>query len=125
MIRDEYFEEWQLGNLTDMRPGVIDLLSVFFLKASSYKTIQQNSEFMPSYWYSFDYVAAQKSVFHLLFINNKAGITEPGACHAEELLYMFDVELPLVLCDLAPFVEELTYCILGDQLCLLENSDFR
>ena len=125
MIRDEYFEEWQLGNLTSMRPGVIDLFSVFFLKASSYKTIQENSEYADSFWYSFDYIADQKSVFHLLFLNNKAEVTEPGACHAEELLYMFDVELPLVLCDLAPFMADVIPCIGQLEQCVEDDSDFR
>ena len=32
MIRDEYFEDSQMGNLTAMQPGLIDLFSVFFLK---------------------------------------------------------------------------------------------
>ena len=36
MIRDEYFEDSQMGNLTAMQPGLIDLFSVFFLKVTVY-----------------------------------------------------------------------------------------
>jgi hypothetical protein len=42
-----------------MQPGIIDLLSVFFIKASAYKMIEENAKHgldsAPSYWYAFDY----------------------------------------------------------------------
>ena len=55
-----------MGDLNAMQPGLIDLLSVFFLKASSYEFMVQNSEYQDSYWYAFDYKTPQKSVFHML-----------------------------------------------------------
>lgn len=129
LIKAAYFEEWQLGNLTNMQPGAIDLFSVFFLKASSYKTVEENSKYEDSYWYSFDYKSVQKSVFHLLFIepSKKGGLLEPGVCHADELMYMFDVQLPLILCNLADMVPDLVKCVTdyNPTKCTDENSPFR
>lgn len=128
MIRAEYFEDWQLGNLTLMQPGIIDLLGVFFLKASSYKTVQENSKYKDSYWYSFDYKSKKKSVFHALFLENKAGVSHPGVCHADELMYLFDVKLPLVLCNLDEMMPDINTCIteiLAGQDSCLPGSEFR
>jgi acetylcholinesterase len=41
-LRREYFDEWQLGNLTAMQAGAIDLLSVFFIKASQWIYLKNN-----------------------------------------------------------------------------------
>ena len=68
--------------------------------------------------YSMEYAAQNKSVFHTLFMGaaKKAGIVDPGvswrccqcrcccrwwsqACHGDELMYLFNVHLPLVLCE--------------------------
>ena len=126
MIKKEYFEEWQLGNLTTMQPGIIDLLSNFFLKASSYKTVQENSKYKDSYWYSFDYKAEQKSLFHALFSDTakKGGLIDPGVCHADELMYLFDVELPLALCDLGKLTPDLVPCLLSPENCI-PGTDFK
>ena len=115
MIQNAYFEDWMMGNLTAMQPGLIDLLSVFFLKASSYEFVKQNSQYEDSYWYAFDYKTEQKSVFHALFPTKKADIVDVGVCHADELMYIFDIELPLLLCDLGDIVASLTDCA-GDSL---------
>lgn len=125
-IKKEYFRDWQMGNLTLMQPGIIDLLSNFFLKASSFKTVQENSNYKDSYWYSFDYKAEQKSLFHALFADTakKGGLLEPGVCHADELMYIFNVELPLALCDLGVMLPEMLQCLLIPENCLPE-TDFR
>eukprot|EP00091_Calanus_sinicus_P025444 TRINITY_DN971_c0_g1_i10.p1 TRINITY_DN971_c0_g1~~TRINITY_DN971_c0_g1_i10.p1 ORF type:complete len:352 (-),score=125.29 TRINITY_DN971_c0_g1_i10:131-1186(-) len=68
LLDDTYFDLWQLGDLLAMTPGLIDLLGVFFIKASSYTMVKENSRLNPSYWYSFDYEAEQKSAFHALFM---------------------------------------------------------
>ena len=118
MIEQEYFEDWMMGNLTAMQPGLIDLLSVFFLKASSYEFMAQNSRYEDSYWYAFDYQPEHKTVFNLLFLNpeKKAEIQDSGVCHGDELIYMFDMELPLLLCDIG--------AVLGDVLaCLPSTAD--
>ena len=41
-----------------------------------------------AYWYSFEYASTDKSIFHTLFMDasKKAGISEPGVCHGDELL---------------------------------------
>ena len=113
MIEEDYFDEWQMGNLTNMRNGIIDLLSVFFLKASSYEFVAENSNYKDSYWYAFDYQSIQKSVFHLLFLDPtlKADITDPGVCHADELMYIFDVELPIILCDAGQLSMDINECL--------------
>jgi len=137
MIEHEYFEEWMMGNLDDMQPGLIDLLSVFFLKASSYEFMAQNSEYEDSYWYAFDYKTPQKSVFHMLFPNTpqKAEVKDIGVCHADELMYIFDMELPVLLCDvpqlLTDFTQDLTECLLPENLlpedlasCIMERPNY-
>ena len=114
MIKEAYFEPEQMGNLDLMQPGLIDLFSVFFLKASSYDFMEQNSKHEEdTYWYAFDYRAEQKSVFHLLFPQaaKKAEIKDRGVCHADELIYIFDIELPLLLCDVSEVVTDFTSCL--------------
>merc|ERR1712012_1293435 len=34
MVENAYFKDWQMGDLELMRPAIIDMLGVFFLKAS-------------------------------------------------------------------------------------------
>ena len=113
MIEKEYFEDWMMGNLTLMQPGLIDLLSVFFLKASSYEFMAQNSKYEDSYWYAFDYQPDHKTVFNLLFMSpeKKAGVQDSGVCHGDELIYMFDMELPLLLCDIGAVLGDVLQCL--------------
>ena len=103
MLFESYFDEWQIGDLYHMIPGIQDLLSVFFFKASAYELIQQNSKVSPSYWYAFDYSNTPKSLFNLQYINpaDKANLTHPGTSHGDESIYLFDLELPS-LSDLFP-----------------------
>ena len=121
MIQKEYFEDSMMGNLTAMQPGLIDLLSVFFLKASSYELMAQNSKYNDSYWYAFDYQPSQKTVFNLLFMSpdKKAEIRDSGVCHGDELIYMFDMELPLLLCDIAALLSDVTQCFPSVNECLI------
>jgi len=125
LLHDTYFEPWQLGSLIDMTPGLIDLLGVFFLKASSYTMVKENARLNPSYWYSFDYAAEHKSAFHALFMaaEKKANVT-PGVCHGDELLYLFDAELPLAFCDVGLLSADAGACMedTGDALGDLNNA---
>merc|ERR1719193_2024178 len=102
-------------------PGLQDLLSVFFFKASAYEIVQQNSRFAPSYYYSFNYSSTPKSVFHLMYLDpeTKAGLTHPGTSHGDELMYEFNLELPLVLCDIEAIVDDALFCL------TLESGKFR
>ena len=113
MIEEAYFDPWMMGNLTAMQPGMIDLLSVFFLKASAYEFMAQNSQHNNSFWYAFDYKTPQKSVFHMLFpqTDKKADVDDIGVCHADELMYIFDMELPLMLCDLGSLLADFATCL--------------
>ncbi|TRY73092.1 hypothetical protein TCAL_02196 [Tigriopus californicus] len=102
LLEQYFFQEWQMGDLGQMTPGTVDMLSTFFLKASSYKMVQENSKYENSYWYSIEHEASKKSVYNLLFSSDKpAHIDNPGVCHADELMYLFNVNLPLLLCNTA------------------------
>ena len=80
------------------------MLSVSYLKASSYEMTILNSEKMPSYFYSLEHVS-RKSFYHALYFNNEPPhIDNPGVCHADELMYLFNMNLPLVLCDAKEFI---------------------
>eukprot|EP00090_Calanus_glacialis_P005797 TRINITY_DN14495_c0_g1_i1.p1 TRINITY_DN14495_c0_g1~~TRINITY_DN14495_c0_g1_i1.p1 ORF type:complete len:687 (+),score=181.02 TRINITY_DN14495_c0_g1_i1:28-2088(+) len=125
LLDDTYFDLWQLGDLLAMTPGLVDLLGVFFIKASSYTMVKENSRLNPSYWYSFDYEAEHKSAFHALFMSpeKKANVT-PGVCHGDELLYLFDAELPLAFCDVGLLSADASACMedTGNALGDLNNA---
>jgi len=130
MLFESYFDEWQIGDLYHMIPGIQDLLSVFFFKASAYELIQQNSKVSPSYWYAFDYSNTPKSLFNLQYINpaDKANLTHPGTSHGDESIYLFDLELPLVFCDLQAIALDAIECLshIDALFCLtLEGGAFR
>lgn len=109
LLEQYYYEGWQIGDLKLMTPGTIDvsisgicfitncslnfvvgmdfcidlfqMLSTFFLKASSYKMVQENSKYENSYWYSIEHESSKKSVYNLLFSSQKpAHIENPGQC---------------------------------------------
>ena len=87
--------------------------------------VKENADQNPSYWYSFDYVSQHKTAFHALFSNPelKANVT-PGVCHGDELLYLFDAELPLAFCDVAKLSADASACMedTGDALGDLNNA---
>merc|ERR1712012_1507486 len=52
MVEDAYFKDWQMGDLELMRPAIIDMLGVFFLKASSYEFVTESADQgSQAYWY--------------------------------------------------------------------------
>jgi hypothetical protein len=54
------------------------LLGVFFIKASGYKMVEENSKYNDSFWYSVEH-KTRKSAYHLLFMSNKPELIEdPG-----------------------------------------------
>lgn len=111
LIQEAYFKEDELGDFTKMSRGFVDLLGVATLKASSYKMIEENSRFADSYFYALE--MRDRKSFHRIF--NQIGhpdLPVPGeenglAAHADDLLYLFDVPLPLVLCNLKDFFNAL------------------
>ena len=121
LVASSYFHEGQLGNLVAMIPGLVDFFSVFFIKAAAYEFVQANAPRAPSYWYAFDYDKSNKSLFHLLYINpaSKANQTRPGTSHADELLYVFDLEVPLIFCDLSAIAADAADCLDGGLDALL------
>merc|ERR1712127_1158975 len=50
--------------------------------------------------------------------DKKAGITDPGVCHGDELLYLFNMEFPLVTCDIGPLDAAIAACLNADGLTL-------
>ena len=76
------------------------MLSVEFLKASSYEMTVLNSKKMDSYFYSLEHEST-KSLYHAMYFADKPPfIDEPGVCHADELMYLFNLNIPIALCDL-------------------------
>ena len=123
LVANSYFRDGQIGNLKEMTPGLIDFFSVFFIKAAAYEFVQINSKHAPSYWYAFDYDNSNKSLFHLQYMNpgSKANQSHPGTSHGDESIYLFDIELPLVFCDLSAIAMDATVCLedpLSALLCL-------
>jgi len=121
LVEEAYFESWQMGDLEAMRPAIIDLLGVFFLKASSYEFVVESADQgSPAYWYSLEYSSPDKSAFHALFSSKekKANITEPGVCHGDELIYLFNLELPLALCDISLVNAGIAGCLNADGVTL-------
>ena len=103
------------------------MLSVEFLKASSYEMTVLNSKKMPSYFYSLEQESV-KSVYHAMFFGNEPPhIYKPGVCHGDDLMYIFNFELPIALCDSSKTVGKprvryfhITSDILYAQACLPE-----
>jgi len=130
LLQNNFFDDGQLGDLYSMIPGIEDVLSVFFFKASAYELVQKNSAFTPSYWYALDYSNSDKSFHNLQYINpaDKANLTNPGTCHGDESLYMFNIELPLVFCNIQEIARDAKECLnhLDALFCLtLPNGKFR
>ncbi len=91
------------------------MLSTFFIKASSYQMIEQNWAKNASYWYSIEHTNEKKSMYNLFFWNDKSPyVKDHGVCHADELPYLFNINLPFVLCDLTLFVRK--YHVVGKQI---------
>jgi len=113
LVDEAYIDKEDQGDLIAMTPTIVDMLGVFFLKASSYEFMAESSrQGSTAYWYSMEYASQNKSVFHTLFMGaaKKAGIVNPGACHGDELMYLFNVHLPLVLCDTSDLSLDLSAC---------------
>ena len=112
-IVDDYFDPGQIGDIYAMIPGLQDLLSVFFFKANAYEMVIQNSKHSPSYWYGFDYSNTPKSLFHLQYMNplDKALLSHPGTSHGDESMYLFDVEIPLVWCNILDIALDAIECL--------------
>lgn len=129
LLRDTYFDPWMIGDIDNMIPGFTDLLSVFFIKASAYELVQQNSKYSPSYWYAFDYDNPEKKLYNVFFLgSDNANVTHPGATHCEEIPYLFDVEIPLIFCDIKEIINDALDCLggLDAVFCLtLPNGAFR
>jgi len=79
-LERKYLTGLQLGNFTEMMPGLIDICSVFFLKAGGYNTVMKHSAFNPNaYWYSYDFRG------RIMLLSAPKPIPK-GINHADEML---------------------------------------
>nr|CAD6495185.1 Glutactin-like [Lepeophtheirus salmonis salmonis] len=106
IIKDNYFgKDNEMKTLKSVVPGLIDYLGTQILKASSYYMMSKHASHTGNaYWYSFEYNGT-KSICHTVSILTEGPfVGKYGACHADELMFMFDYELPLVLCDIQEII---------------------
>ena len=129
LLLANYFDPWMVGDVNNMVAGFTDLLSVFFIKSAAYELVQQNSKYSPSYWYAFDYDNPEKKLYNVFFLGySTSNVTHPGATHCEEIPYLFDVEIPLIFCNIEEIINDALECLSGlDAIfCLtLPNGQFR
>lgn len=85
--------------------GVFQMLSVVFMKAPILRTADILSRRLSSvYLYSFEYYS-NNSLYNLAFrmiqliIGGEKPPTKPGICHADDLIYMFNLPFILSLKD--------------------------
>jgi len=119
-IQDAYFYPNEMGNFQAMTRGMTDLIGVIGLKASTYKIVEENARWgANSFFYSLEPGAQseKKSLYHLESIGDahKPFYTSLGASHSDDLLFLFNMNLPVVVCDLKSFLVGLslawTQCI--------------
>ena len=98
------------------------------LKSPGYQMVEENSKYKPSYFYQINH-AIRKSLHYLMegdtpYLRNadlglpgekliacksvqiykfKMFFSSPGTTHGDEMMYMFNVPLPIVLCPLDVF----------------------
>jgi len=81
-------EQGQMGNLTVMIPGLIDLCGTLFLKAGGWETVMLHTKYNPdAYWYSFDF-------FGKVSLISADEILPRGVMHADEIMYLFTMPIP-------------------------------
>ena len=68
-------------------------------------------------------------MYNVFFLGSATNnVTHPGATHCEEIPYLFDVEIPLIFCDIKDIIDDALECLGGlDAIfCLtLPNGAFR
>ncbi|KAI9562248.1 hypothetical protein GHT06_013213 [Daphnia sinensis] len=78
----------QMGNLTVMLPGLIDITGTLFLKAGGWQTVLKHTKFNPhAYWYSFDFLSK-------VSIIGASDFLPRGVMHADEIMYLFTMPIP-------------------------------
>lgn len=124
LVAAKYFRPGQLGHLNLMIPGAIDVAGTFTFKLPGMHVMEQSAKHgVEAYWYSLE----QKSKKSFCYIATGAadlsgnfpfGDIGPGVCHIDDLWHLFDLELPLVLCDLKPlalgFASAFLSCVTED-----------
>lgn len=93
-IINKYIKSETVGNFTNMTPGIIDFLGSIFLKGPTYHKVQLNSRVNNSYYYAFNY-RGKNTMWD--FIGDPNAPFDGGVCHANDLLYLFNV--PLMFLD--------------------------
>lgn len=51
--------------------------------------------------------ASKKSYFYVLMLGGiPAYVDDPGVSHADELMYLWNSQIPLIMCDLPPMISK-------------------
>ncbi len=74
-LEEFYFRPDQLGSLEKMTAGLVDFEGAFFIKASAYHMIEENSKHARSFYYSVDH-ASRKSLYYVLNMRDKPPYTQ-------------------------------------------------
>ena len=77
------------------------MLGAFFIKAGAYYNVEENSHYNDSYWYSVEHVSEKKSFFNTIYGNlfTPPYVDGHAVCHADEMFYIFNRNMPIVLCN--------------------------
>jgi len=121
-VEEAYFWPFEIGNFQAMTRGLKDLGGMLLLKAPTYKMVEDNSRYADSYFYSLEAgTQNKKSLYNTMFLGYTKDTlpfySNVGGSHADDLLYLFNLNLPIVLCDLQTFLVGLSSAWLQ---CVLE-----
>lgn len=81
-------EDRYSGNYSVMYPGLMDIFSVFFLKAGAYDTALLHSIRGPTYWSSFEFQGSV-SFWGQLFPGGEVPPFPGGVTNTDDLIYLF------------------------------------
>jgi carboxylesterase type B len=98
MLEYTFFDHTDMGTWDTMMEGMVNLVGVFFIKASTYEWMK--NEVLAgedAYFYSFEYFSTP-SLWNFQFPSEQPPIAR-GVTHGDELMYLFST-------DLFPFTED-------------------
>jgi len=92
-LQAEYLPGVDMTSFDAVSDGMIDLTGVLFLKAGTYQTCLYHSQYYntSSFFYSFDFMSEENSLFKWLFAFSEELPFEGGVTHADELMYLFSL----------------------------------
>jgi len=98
MLEYTFFDHTSMGTWDTMMEGMVNLVGVFFIKASTHEFMKNEVlAGVDSWFYSFEYFSTP-SLWNFQFPGEQPPIAR-GVTHGDELMYLFST-------DLFPFVED-------------------